>query len=137
MNFLVITKLETNNHKSDFIDVVSFLVTKNYLSRFDLESVISYFQNMIFVTRREIRRVDRFVEKIENVKQHLRKKLQWAQVKQIKYDNRYRHVASEFKIENMIIFDKRNIKINRFNHSLNYKNLDLYKIVEIINNYDV
>ena len=42
--------------------------------------------------------------------------------------------ALEFKKEDMMMLDNKNIKIARLNKSLNYKNLKLFKIIKAINN---
>ena len=52
----------------------------------------------------------------------------------IEYANRYRFLDLEFKKEDIIMLDSRNIKTTRLNKSLNYKNLDSFKIVRVINN---
>ena len=48
--------------------------------------------------------------------------------------NRYRLLASIFKEKNIVILNSRNIKIARPNKFLNYKNLESFKIVRVINN---
>ena len=35
----------------------------------------------------------------------------------------------------MILLDNKNIKITRFNKLINYKNLGLYKIIKVFNNF--
>ncbi len=42
--------------------------------------------------------------------------------------------SSVFKKEDIIMLDSRNIKTSRSNKSLNYKNLEPFKIVRTINN---
>ena len=49
--------------------------------------------------------------------------------------DRHRLSASEFKIEDMIILNKRNIKIIRFNKFLNHKNFDSFRIIKVFNNF--
>ena len=48
--------------------------------------------------------------------------------------NRKRYLILEFKINNIIILNTRNIKITRLNKLLNYKNLNLFKVIRAINN---
>ena len=39
-----------------------------------------------------------------------------------------------FKESNIVILDSRNIKTTRPNKLLNYKNLDLFKVIRVIDN---
>ena len=50
------------------------------------------------------------------------------------YTNRKRLLVFAFKIDDIIILNNRNIRTIRLNKSLNYKNLELYRIVRVINN---
>ena len=51
-----------------------------------------------------------------------------------KYANRRRLPVSAFKVDDIVMLDSRNIKTARLNKSLNYKNLEPFKIIKVINN---
>ena len=51
-----------------------------------------------------------------------------------KYVNAYRTFALKFKMNNMIMINARYFKIMRFNKNFDYKNLESFKIVRMINN---
>ena len=48
--------------------------------------------------------------------------------------NRYYLSISAFKINDIVILNSRNIKIIRLSKSLDYKNLELFKVIRAINN---
>ena len=52
----------------------------------------------------------------------------------IEYANNKRLSISEFKENDIIIFDNKNIKIFRLNKSFDYKNLGFFFVIKIINN---
>ena len=132
MNQLFITKFETNSVKNSFITLKSFLTTKRYLFRSNLESSESITKTTF--QRKEMRNVDKFIEKLETIKIYLRKKFKWAQARQKNQTNRRKRSAIEFKLENKVMLNFRFLKIMRFNRNLNYKNLKSFTINRIINN---
>ena len=77
---------------------------------------------------------NRFIEKIENLREFLKKEFKWSQILITKQINRRRLSISEFKKKDIIILNNRNIKIDRSNKSLDHKNFELFKIIKIINN---
>ena len=137
VNYLVVAKFETNNHQSDFIDVALFMIIKEYLLKFDLKSLKSFENKNISIQRRDMRRVDKIVEKFETLWSHLRDELVWSQAKQIEYANRNRHSISKFRVDNNVMLDKRFIDITRSSHSFDFKNLKFFKIIRIIKNYHI
>ena len=78
VNHLIIAKFEVNNHRSEFINIFSFLVIKRYLSRFDLKSATLYSEDTSSVARRDMSRADKIVEKLNTLRQYLRDELKWA-----------------------------------------------------------
>ena len=127
-----ITKFESNSNKSVSNEVESFLVIKNYIFRFDLESSTSIIDDS--VQRREMRNVDKFIVKQKKFKQYLRDELKWSQIMQKEYVNAHRAFASKFRINDMIMLNVRYLKIMRSNKSFDYKNLKSFKVIRIINN---
>ena len=137
VNYLVVAKFETNNHQSDFIDVALFMIIKEYLLKFDLKSLKSFENKNISIQRRDMRRVDKIAEKFETLRDHFRDELVWSQVKQIEYANRDRHSISKFRVDDNVMLDKRFIDITRSSHFLDFKNLELFKIIKVIKNHHV
>ena len=131
-DYFFITKFENNFNKNASNDIESFLITKNYIFRSDLKSSISIIDES--VQRREMKNVDKFIVKQKKLKQYLKDEFKWFQIKQKKYVNAHRAFALEFKINDMIMLDARYIKIMRFNKSLDYKNLNFFKIIRVIDN---
>ena len=137
VDYLVVAKFETNNHQSDFIDVVFFMIIKEYLLRSNLKSFKSFENKNISIQRRDMRRVDKIVEKLEAFRSHFRDELIWSQAKQTEYANRDRYSVSKFRIDDNVMLDKRFIDIIRSSHSLDFKNLELFKIIKVIKNHHV
>lgn len=54
--------------------------------------------------------------------------MKWSQAKMQEYANRSRQPAPEFKVDDMVYLDKRNIKTTRPSHSLDAKNLGPFRI---------
>ena len=81
-----------------------------------------------------MKNVDKFIQYQKKIREFLRNKLIWTQIKQKKQINKHRHVVSKLRIKNKIMFDSRYINIIKFNRKLNYKNFDFYEIVRTINN---
>ena len=125
-------KFETNFVFNNFTIVVSFLVIKKYIFRFDLK--ISKFIENNSLIKREMKNVDVFVKKIENFQQYFHFELIWTQIKQIKQINARRHLAFELRINDKVMLNSRFITTMRFNKFLNHKNLEFYIIKKIINN---
>ena len=102
-----------------------------------MKSLTFYSKQIISTIKRDMRKVDKFVEKLNTLKKYLRNELKWVQVKQTKYVNRTRHSVSKFKINDKVMLDKRYIEITKSNHALNFKNLNFYKIIDVIDNHHV
>ncbi len=49
--------------------------------------------------------------------------------------NKRKYLTLKFKIGNIIILNIKNIKIIYLNKLLNYKNLNLFKVIKVINNF--
>ena len=131
---LITTKFIINSHTSEFTKIFSFLIIKEYFFRSGLKSSEPVQQRNSFDERRQKKLADKAVEKIEVLRKYLRQKLTWAQVKQTKYVNNHRSSVPKFKIDDKIFLDIRNLNIARSSRSLNYKNVDFYEIVRVINN---
>ena len=52
----------------------------------------------------------------------------------MKYTNRKRQPVSAFSVNNIIMLNSRNIKTTRLNKSLDYKNLEPFRVIRVINN---
>ena len=133
MNHLLIIEFENNFNVNAFTTIKSFKVTKSYLSRSSLES-FKLIEVINSITRREMRDVDIWVEKMKRFRVYLRKQLKWIQIKMTKNVDTHKQSISKFKVKNMIMFDARYQNIKRNNKSLDYKNLKSYLIVRAINN---
>ena len=48
--------------------------------------------------------------------------------------NRYRLLTFQFKKRDIIMLNIKNIKTNRSSKSLNYKNINSFRIIKVINN---
>ena len=131
-DFLFFVEFEINFVFNNFIIMISFLITKNYIFRSNFETFQSIKKSS--TTRKKMKNVDVFVKKIEKLQKYFRSKLLWTQIKQKKQINARRHFAREFRVNDKIMLNVKFIKTIRFNKFLNYKNLDSYKIIEIINN---
>ena len=131
-DYFFITKFENNFNKNASNDIESFLIIKNYIFKSNLKLSISIIDE--FVQRRKIKNVDKFIVKQKKLKQYLKNEFKWFQIKQKKYVNAHRAFAFEFKINNIIMFDARYIKIMRFNKNFDYKNLNFFKIIRMIDN---
>ena len=137
IEYLVVAKFETNNHQSDFIDVVLFMIIKEYFLKSNLKSLKSFENKNISIQRRDMRLVDKIVEKLEALRNYLRDELVWFQAKQTEYANRDRHLVSKFRVDDNVMLDKRFIDITRSSHSFDFKNLKLFKIIRVIKNHHV
>ena len=71
---------------------------------------------------------------MNKLKKYLRSKLIWSRAKQEKHVNNRRYPAFKFKKEDKMMLNARFIHIMRFNKFLNHKNLNSFRIIEIINN---
>ena len=132
VDFLSFVEFEVNSIKSNSIELKSFLATKDYLFKSELESSKLVTKNA--ETRKKMRKADKLIDKIEIIKIHLRDELRWAQVMQEEYANRTRHSVSELKMNDMIMLNARFQKTTRFNKNLDYKNLKSFKIVKVVDN---
>ena len=75
VDYFVVVEFETNNHQSDFIDVVFFMIIKEYFFKSNLKSLKSFENKNISIQRRDMRRVDKIVEKLETLRDHFRDEL--------------------------------------------------------------
>ena len=137
IDYFVVAKFETNNHQSDFIDVVFFMIIKEYFLRSNLKSLESFENKNISIQWRDMRRVDKIVEKLKTLRNHFRDELIWSQAKQTEYANRDRHSISKFRVDDNVMLNKRFIDITRSSHFLDFKNLKLFKIIKVIENHHV
>ena len=129
---LSIAKFESNSNKSASSELKSFLVIKDYISKSDLELSTSITDES--VQRREMKNANKFIVKQKKLKEYLRNELKWSQIKQKKYVNVHRTFASKFRMNDMIMLNARYLKIMRLNKNLDYKNLESFKVVRMINN---
>ena len=132
IDLLFFAEFEANFVFNSFTIVVSFLVIKDYIFRFELKAS-KFIENNSSI-KREMKNVDVFVKKIEDFQKYFHFELIWAQVKQIKQINARRHFAFELRINDKIMLNFRFITTMRLNKFLNHKNLEFYIINKIINN---
>ena len=69
------------------------------------------------------------------MREHLRGQLKWSQALQKEQADRRRLPAPEFKVGDMVMLDRRNIKTKRPNKSLDHKNIGPYAIKRAIDNF--
>jgi len=134
-DYLSIAEFEVNNYRSSFTELTPFFVTKGYHSRSGLELPKAISTETTAHVRRGIRDADSYLDKLQALRKFLRTELQWVQVKQIEYADRYRYLAPEFREGDWVMLDGRNIKIKRIRKFLEDKNFGLYKIIKIIDNH--
>ena len=104
------------------------------MSRSSLES-FKFIEVIDSIVRREMKNVDKWVEKMKRFRVYLREQLKWTQVKMTKNVDTYKQSISKFKVKNMIMFDVRYQNIKRNNKSFDYINLKSYLIIRAINNF--
>ena len=132
MNWLSIIEFEINSIKNFVTKLESFLATKSYLSRSSFEILKSI--TSILSQRKKIKNVDKLIFKFAHLKNYLREKLKWTQIKQKKQINRDRYSTFEFRVKNMIMLDARYQIITRFNKIFDYKNLNFFRVTRVIDN---
>ena len=132
VNHLSIAEFEINFVKSSSSGVELFLTTKEYLSRSGLELLTSIMSNS--TQRKKMKDVDDFIAHNEIIRQYLRDELKWSQTKMKKQINKNRLSASKLKINDMMMLNSRYLKTIRSNRDLDYRNLDSFKIIRVINN---
>ena len=81
-----------------------------------------------------MKKTNKFIDKIEIIKIHFRNELRWIQIMQEKYANRNKHSVSKLKMNDMIMLNARFQKTTKFNKNLDYKNLESFKIVKVVDN---
>ena len=132
INFLSFVEFEINSIKNNSIELKSFLTIKNYFFKSKLE--FSKFVMRNAKTKKEMKKTNKFIDKIEIIKIHFRDELRWVQIMQKKYANRIKHSVSKLKMNDMIILNARFQKTTKLNKNLDYKNLKSFKIVKIVDN---
>ena len=132
INLLFIVEFEINFVISNFTDMTFFLTTKKYLSKSNLEFFTLIVDNV--TQKKKMKNVDKFIQHQKKLREFLRNELIWTQIKQEKQINKHRHVVSELKMNDKIMFDSRYINIIKSNRDFDYKNLNFYEIVRAINN---
>ena len=105
---------------------------KNYLSRFDFESLKIITNDSI--QKREFVNADKFVIKSTQLKKYLKEKIKWIQIKQKKQINRNYYSISKFRVNNSMMLNAKFQIIIRSNKNLNYKNLNSFIVIRIIDN---
>ena len=99
-----------------------------------MESPIPWDTNSIQRSKRDMIVADKFIEKMENLREFLRKELKWSQALMAEQVNRRRLSAPEFREGDMVMLDSRNIKTDRPSKFLDHKNFGPFKIIRVINN---
>ena len=76
---LFITKFEANSNVNVFTELSSFLVIKKYISRLEVESPSLLNSSVTQRAKRDIKLVDIFINKIDQMRIYLRDQLKWFQ----------------------------------------------------------
>ena len=131
---LPIAEFEANSDSNTSTGLAPFLVTKGYIPRSGLEPPTPLDPDVTQRAKRDILSADAFIEKIDQMRAHLRSQLKWSQALQKEQADRHRIPAPEFKVGDMVMLDQRNIKTDRPSKSLDHKNLGPFKIIKAYDN---
>ena len=131
---LPIAEFEVNSDVNVFTGLSPFLIIKGYISRSGVEPSSSLNPNVTQRAKRDIKSVDAFIDKIDQMRMYLRDQLKWFQALQKEQADRHRLSAPEFKVKDMVMLNRRNIKTVRSNRSLDHKNIDSYRIIKALRN---
>lgn len=134
VDLLPISEFEANADVNTSTGLAPFLVTKGYIPRSGIEPPTPLDPTTTQRAKRDIVSADAFVAKIEALREYLRSQLKWTQALQKEQADRHRLPAPEFKVGDMVMLDRRNIKTERPNRSLDHKNLGPFKIVKALDN---
>ena len=132
VNYLTIIEFEINSTKSSLTNVESFLTTKKYFSRLNLESSKSIIDTT--TQKKNMKNVDKLIEKLKIIKVFLRNELKWAQTQQKHQANRRKQSTTKFRVDDKIMLNFKFLKTLKSNNELNYKNLNSFTINRMINN---
>ena len=77
--------------------------------------------------------IDQFASRMQELKSLLKKQMIIIQANYEQYVNKFRVSASLYKVDDMIYLNTKNIVTRRSCLKLNYKNIDSYRIVKIMN----
>ena len=109
------------------------MATKGYILRLGLEPLLPL-TDATPRSKREQQAMDLFIKKMDDLREYIRGQLKWSRALQEEQTNKYRLPVPEFRVDNKVILDARNLKTSRPSKLLDYKNISLYKIVRVINN---
>lgn len=134
VDMLPIAEFEANSDINVSTGLSPFLVTKGYIPRSGVEPPTPLDPSATQRAKRDIKSADAFVEKIDKMRDYLRDQLKWSQALQKEQADRHRLPAPEFKVGDMVMLDRRNIKTVRPNKSLDHKNLGPYRVTKALGN---
>lgn len=97
VDFLFVAEFEANSSRSASTGVAPFLATKGYMPRSGIEPPTPWDSNATQRAKRDMVAADTFVERIENMRIHLRQELAWARAIQEEFANRHRLPAPEMR----------------------------------------
>lgn len=130
VDFLAVAEFEANSDRNASSGISPFMATKGYVPRSGLEPPTPWDSDASQRAKREVTAADDFIQKIDNLRGYLRSQLKWSQALQAEQANRYRQPATAFRVGDMVMLDRRNIKTQRPSKSLDHKNLGPFKIIK-------
>ena len=98
INFLFVIEFEINSIKNVTIDIKSFITTKNYFLRSNVELFEFIIINNV-VKRKKIKNANKLIAKFKNLQKKFRVEIKWIQIKQKNtlIDIKFRRLNSKSK----------------------------------------
>ena len=81
--------------------------------------------------------VDVFAKRMKKFESLLKKQMIMTQIDYEQYVNKIKTFAFMYKVDDMIYFNIENIMIRKFCFKLNHKNIDLYKVIKILDSISI
>jgi hypothetical protein len=128
--FLPMAEFEANSTVSATTGYSPFFATKGYQPRSGIEPAKPVTGTT--PAKCEQLRADQLADKLHKLRDELRNSMRWAQAKQAEYANDNRLPAPQFKVNDLVLLDTRNIRTTRPNQSLDHKNRGPFRIARVI-----
>lgn len=130
---LPLAEFEANSEISSATGVSPFQATKGYHPRTGLEPPHAVNQpNTTTTGKDQTRRADAFAVRMHKLRQQLRDELVWTREKMREFANVNRSPAPQFRKDDWVMLDARNVRTERPVKSLDYKNLGPYQISRVV-----
>ena len=129
---LSMTEFAINECHSITTEVSSFLITKDFNFRMNFDIV----DLSTIITRERIlkrKTVDIFDE-MKNIREFIIKNIQKVQKQQIKHANRHKKNV-KYEVKNLVWISTKNIMTNRLFKKFDYKMIESYFIIKIVNSF--